>query len=64
MSVWGQLNFQEGISTIIELINYFHDYIIIILLLILSFVTYLFMFVISSSRLDKYTLDSHILETV
>ena len=64
MSVWGQLNLQEGIRTIIELINYFHDYIITILVLILSFVTYLFLFVISSSRLDKYTVDSHILETI
>lgn len=64
MSIWGQLNFQEGIRTIIELINYFHDYIITILILILSFVTYIFIFVITSPRLDKYTVDSHILETV
>lgn len=64
MSIWGQLNFQEGIRTIIELLNYFHDYIITILILILSFVTYVFIFVITSPRLDKYTVDSHILETV
>lgn len=55
---------QEGISTIIELLNYFHDYMMTILLLILSFVTYIFMFVILSPRLDKYTVDSHVLETV
>lgn len=64
MSVWGQLNFQEGIRTIIELINYFHDYMITILVLILSFVTYIFLFVITTPRLDKYTVDSHVLETV
>lgn len=64
MSTWGQLNLQEGISTIIELINYFHDYIITFIVLILSFVTYMFTFVILSPRLDKYTVDSHILETV
>lgn len=64
MSVWGQLNLQEGIRTIIEMINYFHDYIVTILFLILSFVTYIFMFVILSPRLDKYTIDSHILETI
>lgn len=61
---WGQLSLQEGITTIIELINYFHDYIIAILLLIITFVTYLFIIVISSSKVDKYTMDSHILETV
>lgn len=64
MALWGQLNLQEGIRTIIELLNYFHDYIIVILTIILSFVTYIFLYVISTSYLDKYTMDSHILETV
>jgi cytochrome c oxidase subunit 2 len=64
MALWGQLNLQEGIRTIIELLNYFHDYIIVILTIILSFVTYIFLYVISTSYLDKYTIDSHILETV
>lgn len=64
MSIWGQLNLLEGIRTIIELVNYFHDYIMTILTLILSFVTYVFLFVTHSPRLDKYTVDSHILETV
>lgn len=34
------------------------------IVLILSFVTYIFAFVILSPRLDKYTVDSHILETI
>lgn len=64
MAIWGQLNLQEGIRTIIELINYFHDYIILILLLILTFVTYVFCYVIVEKRVDKYTIDSHFVETV
>lgn len=64
MIVWGQLNFQEGIAVIIELLNYFHDYIIMLLLLILSFVTYIFLYVVFSPYVDKYTIDSHVLETV
>lgn len=64
MIAWGQLNFQEGISTSIEFINYFHDYIIVILLLILTFVTYMFIYVSSRPYVDKYTIDSHVLETV
>jgi len=35
-----------------------------ILLVILTFVTYIFLYIISSPRLDKYTIDSHVLETV
>ena len=64
MAIWGQLNLQEGMRTIIELINYFHDYIIVFIVIILSFVTYLFAFIILSPRLDKYTVDSHVLETI
>ena len=64
MSFWGQLNLQEGVSTVIELINYFHDYMMIILILILSFVTYLFVYIIITPRLDSYTTDSHSLETI
>lgn len=64
MILWGQLNLQEGIRVIIELLNYFHDYMIIILLLIFTFVTYMFVYVISSPYVDKYTVDSHLLETI
>jgi len=64
MIYWGQINFREGASTIIELLNYFHDYIIVILLLILIFVTYIFLYIISVSYLDKVTIDSHSLETI
>lgn len=64
MIFWGQLNLQEGSRTSIELLNYFHDYIIIFLLLILSFVTYLFLYVSCSPYSDKYTIDSHLLETI
>ena len=64
MIAWGQLNFQEGIRTTIEFLNYFHDYIIVILLLIITFVTYMFLYVSASPYIDKYTIDSHVLETV
>lgn len=62
--VWGQLGLQEGMTSIIEGLNYFHDYMISILLIILLSVTYLFAFVALSPRLDKVTTDSHVLETV
>lgn len=64
MPVWGQLNLQEGSTVTIELLNYFHDYIMVFLVLILSFVTYLFIYVRLSPYFDKYTMDSHFLETV
>ena len=45
------------------MLNYFHDYMIMILLFILVFVTYLFLAILSTPLLDKYTFDSHSLET-
>ena len=64
MSVWAQCNLQEGIRIVIELLNYFHDYIIILLLGILSFVSYMFIYVLWNPFLDKYIVDSHILESI
>lgn len=64
MSFWGQLSFQEGLSPSIELINYFHDYIIVILVLIISFVSYVFFSLIVTPLMDKQTMESHALETV
>ncbi len=64
MPFWGQLNFQEGVRVIIELLNYFHDFIIVIIVLILTFVTYILVYVIFNPFIDKYTIDSHFLETV
>lgn len=64
MPFWGQLSLQEGTSTIIELLNYFHDYMMIILVLILTFVTYVFLAIMLTPQVDKYTMDSHSLETV
>ncbi len=64
LSFWGQLGFQEGMGVIMELLSYFHDYIMLILLIIIVFVTYCFGYIIISKRLDKYRMDSHVLETV
>jgi len=58
------LNLQEGIRVIIELLNYFHDYIIIFFLWILICVMYVFCAVLIEPKLDRYFLDSHILETI
>lgn len=61
---WGQLSLQEGTTVIIELLNYFHDYMMVILTMIMVFVTYLFGSLILAGRVDKYTMDSHVLETI
>ncbi len=61
---WAGLNLQEGIGVTIELITYFHDYIMAILFIILGFVCYIFYVVASSKMLDKYVVESHLLELI
>jgi len=53
---------QEGMTFVAELIGYFHDYIMILLVCIIFFVSYGFYCVISSVYLDRYVIDSHVLE--
>lgn len=47
-----------------ELINYFHDYMIMLTLSIMVFVSYVFLFVLFSRNIDSNTIDSHFLETI
>ena len=64
MRVWAQVGLQEGTSVIIELINYFHDYIIIFFLSIIVFVIYIFVIIVVINKADRFFLESHILETI
>ena len=64
MRVWAQVGLQEGTSVIIELINYFHDYIIIFFLSIIVFVIYIFVVIVVINKADRFFLESHILETI
>ena len=64
MAIWLQLGLQEGMSTIIELIIYFHDYMMIILCIIIAFVLYVFVLVLLRTLTDKYILDAHTLELI
>ena len=61
---FGGISLNESISTTIELLTYFHDYIICLLVSILIFVTYLFYILIQTPNHDKHTSDSHLLETI
>jgi hypothetical protein len=58
------LGLQEGVRINIEVLNRFHDYMIAFLILILSFVTYIFIYVSLSLYSDKVSMDRHFLESV
>lgn len=58
------MGLQEGVRINIEVLNRFHDYMIAFLILILSFVTYIFIYVSLSLYSDKVSMDRHFLESV
>ena len=64
MSSWGNLLLQEGASSLIESILLFHDYIIMFLFSILFFVGWLFFYILSFRKINKYLIDLHILELI
>ncbi len=64
MALWLQLGLQQASTNLIELINYFHDHIIILLTVIIVFVSYIFVLVISIQKVDRMIIDSHFLELV
>lgn len=64
MAVWSMFGLQEGATVVIELINYFHDHIIMLLTIILVFVSYIFIIVLCSFKVDRNMIDSHLLEIV
>ena len=59
---WGQLGLVDGITIASELVSYFHDYIIMILLCIAFIVTYMFFSILYITYLDKKTSEIHSLE--
>lgn len=64
MAIWSSLGLQEGITVIIQLMIQFHDYMIILLCVIIVFVRYIFVLILSSTLVDKYIIESHFLELI
>jgi cytochrome c oxidase subunit 2 len=64
MIIWTQLGLQEAISPVIEEFLFFHDFVILIILLIISFVGYLILTTMFNQFLNKKLLENQILESI
>lgn len=62
MITWDQLNFQDGASPIIEEFIFFHDFIILILILIISFVGLLIFLRLFNTFINTFLLEGQLLE--
>ena len=64
MSTWAHLKFQDRASPLIEQLIFFHDHIILILTLILTFVGYIISTTLVNRLINRYTLEHHIIEFI
>lgn len=64
MIFWGILSFQDAIRITIEEIIYFHDYLIIVIILIICVVGYFLGFVLFSKVYSSRIVADHLVETV
>lgn len=61
---WKEIGFQEGISPLIEQLVFFHDHIIIILVLIISIVGYCIVRIFYGKYINRYLLENQSIEII
>jgi cytochrome c oxidase subunit 2 len=64
MPFWGQLSLQEAASPVIFFLIKFHDHAILVLTLVITFVGYIILIIISGSFSCRKTLEANELETI
>nr|ANC65494.1 cytochrome c oxidase subunit 2 [Hirudo verbana] len=64
MSKWGQLTLQDSVSPNMSFISWFHDYMVLTMLLVLSVIGYVLILLITNKFTDRYTLEAHEIETI
>nr|YP_009499355.1 cytochrome c oxidase subunit 2 [Scutopus robustus]AWL21422.1 cytochrome c oxidase subunit 2 [Scutopus robustus] len=64
MSTWGQLGLQEAASPLMEQLIFFHDHALLILILVVSFVLYIWTNLITNYLSCRHLLESKHVETI
>nr|ANZ03439.1 cytochrome c oxidase subunit II [Titiscania limacina] len=64
MASWGQLGFQDAASPLMEQLIFFHDHAMIVLVLIVSLVTYAAVSLMMNTFSSRFTLEGQLIETI
>lgn len=64
MATWSHLGFQDRASPLIEQLIFFHDHIILVLILIITFVGYIISSLLVNSFINRYMLDHQTIELI
>nr|YP_009434653.1 cytochrome c oxidase subunit 2 [Tectus pyramis]ATF29385.1 cytochrome c oxidase subunit 2 [Tectus pyramis] len=64
MALWGQLGFQDAASPLMEQLIYFHDHAMLVLVLIISLVSYAAVSLMTNKYISRYVLEGQEIETI
>nr|BDL61377.1 cytochrome c oxidase subunit II [Guinusia dentipes] len=64
MATWAYLGFQDSASPLMEQLIFFHDHIMLILVLIVTFVGYMMSTLLFNSLIDRYMLENQPIEVI
>nr|QLY89677.1 cytochrome c oxidase subunit 2 [Brachycentrus subnubilus] len=64
MATWSQLNFQNSASPLMEQMIFFHDFILMILILIISLITYFMMNLFSNKFMNRFLMENQLIELI
>nr|AZL93508.1 cytochrome c oxidase subunit 2 [Torymus sp. ZJUH_2016035] len=64
MSVWAQVSLQDSNSSIMEMMINFHDYAMLVIMIIIIMIFYMMIFMIKNSLVNRYLLDNQMIEII
>nr|YP_010490512.1 cytochrome c oxidase subunit II [Regioscalpellum regium]UWM12998.1 cytochrome c oxidase subunit II [Regioscalpellum regium] len=64
MSTWSQINFQDSSSPLMEELILFHDHTMVVLVLVMTLITYIVITLFTSNFLNRFLLEGHFIEVV
>nr|ATL76494.1 cytochrome c oxidase subunit 2 [Stylotermes sp. Chi-131] len=63
MATWLKLNLQDGASPVMEQLTFFHDHVLMIMLMIITIVLYVMITLITNKYTSRFTLEGQLIET-
>nr|QUL60373.1 cytochrome c oxidase subunit II [Mictyris thailandensis] len=64
MATWMHLKFQDSVSPLMEQLIFFHDHVMLVLVLIVTFVGYMMTSLLFNSYIDRYMLENQPIEII
>nr|YP_010586071.1 cytochrome c oxidase subunit II [Brachycentrus kozlovi]UZZ43807.1 cytochrome c oxidase subunit II [Brachycentrus kozlovi] len=64
MATWSQLNFQNSVSPLMEQMIFFHDFILMILILIITLISYFMINLFSNKFMNRFLMEDQSIELI